>query len=231
MEDKRRLLDIINILDSNKKIIDVGTDHGLVPLYLAKNKISTDITATDISAPSLQKLVDRLDDDLRKLIKTKVTDGFKGLKSEDGQVAIIAGMGANTIIEIIEGSLEFAKNLDYMVLASNVNTYELRNFLNDQGFYIEKDFLSYENKKYYDIMKVYYGKQQNLAFEEYYYGLSDIENKSDLLREKLAIDKEKNLGFLIEIKEKSQDEKAIKKISDRLLAIRKVEERCKFENW
>ena len=230
MEDKKRLLDIINILDSNKKIIDVGTDHGLVPLYLAKNKISTDITATDISAPSLQKLVDRLDDDLRKIIKTKVTDGFKGLESSDNQVAIIAGMGANTIIEIIEDSLDFAKNLDYMVLASNVNTYELRHFLNDHGFYIEKDFLSYENKKYYDILKVYYGKNQDLSFEEYYYGKTDIENKNDLLREKLVIDKEKNQGFLKEIKEKSQDDKAIKKIRDRLKAIGKVKERCKFKN-
>lgn len=230
MEDKKRLLDIINILDSNKKIIDVGTDHGLVPLYLAKNKISTDITATDISAPSLQKLVDRLDDDLRKIIKTRVTDGFKGLESEDEQVAIIAGMGANTIIEIIEESLDFAKNLDYMVLASNINTYELRHFLNDHGFYIEKDFLSYENRKYYDILKVYYGKKQNLSFEEYYYGKTDIENKTSLLKEKLAIDKGKNQGFLKEIKEKSQDERAIKKITDRLKAIEKVEERCKFEN-
>ncbi|MBP2014883.1 tRNA (adenine(22)-N(1))-methyltransferase [Anaerococcus degeneri] len=230
MEDKKRLLDIINILDSNKKIIDVGTDHGLVPLYLAKNKISTDITATDISAPSLQKLVDRLDDDLRKIIKTRVTDGFKGLEREDDQVAIIAGMGANTIIEIIEESLDFAKNLDYMVLASNINTYELRHFLNDHGFYIEKDFLSYENRKYYDILKVYYGKKQNLSFEEYYYGKTDIENKTSLLKEKLAIDKGKNQGFLKEIKEKSQDERAIKKITDRLKAIEKVEERCKFEN-
>lgn len=229
MEDKKRLLDIVNILDSNKKVIDVGTDHGLVPLYLAKNNISNDIIATDISAPSLQKLIDRLDDNLKKVIKTKVTDGFKGLESSDNQVAIIAGMGANTIIEIIEESIDFAKKLDYLVLASNVNTYELRQFLNQQGFYIDKDFLSYENKKYYDILKVYYGKKQELAFEEYYYGLTDIEKRNDLLKEKLAIDKEKNQGFLKEIKEKSQDEKAGKKITDRLLAIRKVEERCKFE--
>ena len=230
MEDKKRLLDIINILDKDKKIIDVGTDHGLVPLYLAKNKISSDITATDISGPSLQKLVDKLDDDLRKVIKTKVTDGFKGLEPEDEQVAIIAGMGANTIIDIINDSLNFSKNLDYLILASNVNTYELRHFLNDHGFYIEKDFLSYENRKYYDILKVYYGKNQDLSFEEYFYGLTDIENRSDLLREKLAIDKEKNLGFLEEIREKSQDKKAIERIEEKLKAIRKVEERCKFVN-
>ena len=61
MEDKKRLLDIINILDSDKKIIDVGTDHGLVPLYLAKNNISSNILATDISAPSLKKLEDQLE--------------------------------------------------------------------------------------------------------------------------------------------------------------------------
>ena len=230
MEDKKRLLDIINILDKDKKIIDVGTDHGLVPLYLAKNKISSDITATDISGSSLQKLVDKLDDDLRKVIKTKVTDGFKGLEPEDEQVAIIAGMGANTIIDIINDSLNFSKNLDYLILASNVNTYELRHFLNDHGFYIEKDFLSYENRKYYDILKVYYGKNQDLSFEEYFYGLTDIENRSDLLREKLAIDKEKNLGFLEEIREKSQDKKAIERIEEKLKAIRKVEERCKFVN-
>ena len=53
MEDKKRLLDIVKILDKNKKVIDVGTDHGLVPLYLAKNNISKDIIATDISKPSL----------------------------------------------------------------------------------------------------------------------------------------------------------------------------------
>ena len=159
-----------------------------------------------------------------------MTDGFKGLESSDNQVAIIAGMGANTIIEIIEESLDFAKNLDYMVLASNVNTYELRHFLNNHGFYIEKDFLSYENRKYYDILKVYYGKNQDLSFEEYYYGKTDIKNKSDLLRQKLSIDEKKNQGFLKEIKEKSQDDQAIKKITDRLKAIGKVKERCEFEN-
>lgn len=230
MEDKKRLLDIINILDSDKKIIDVGTDHGLVPLYLAKNKISSDITATDISAPSLQKLVDRLDDKLRKVIKTKVTDGFKGLESKDGQVAIIAGMGANTIVDIINDSLEFSKKLDYLILASNVNTNELRYFLNDNVFFIERDFLSFENRKYYDILKVYYGKKQDLSFEEYYYGITDIENRSELLREKLNIDKEKNLGFLEEIKKKSKDNKAIERIEEKLDAIRKVEERCEFTN-
>lgn len=36
MNDKKRLMDIINLIDKGKNVIDIGTDHGLVPLYLAK---------------------------------------------------------------------------------------------------------------------------------------------------------------------------------------------------
>ncbi|MDU5535891.1 MAG: SAM-dependent methyltransferase, partial [Anaerococcus sp.] len=50
MNDKKRLMEIVNIIDNDKSVIDIGTDHGLVPLYLAKNEISNDILATDISA-------------------------------------------------------------------------------------------------------------------------------------------------------------------------------------
>ena len=48
MNDKKRLMDIINLIDYGKNVIDIGTDHGLVPLYLAKNNISSNILATDI---------------------------------------------------------------------------------------------------------------------------------------------------------------------------------------
>lgn len=82
MNDKKRLMEIINIIDSGKNVIDVGTDHGLVPLYLAKNEISNDILATDISAPSLKKLEEKLDENLSKTIKTKVTDGFKDIEKK-----------------------------------------------------------------------------------------------------------------------------------------------------
>ena len=178
MNNKKRLIEIINIIDSGKNVIDVGTDHGLVPLYLAKNEISNDILATDISAPSLKKLEEKLDENLSKTIKTKVTDGFKDIEKKDNQVAIIAGMGGNTIIEIIDQSLEFAKNLDYMVLESNIATERLRGYLNKNSFEITRDFLTYEHGKYYDILKAKYGKKQNLTIIDIYYGHENIINKS-----------------------------------------------------
>ena len=230
MEDKKRLLDIISLIDENKKVIDIGTDHGLVPLYLAKNKISDNILATDISEKSLLKLRDVLTNELEKVIKTKVTDGFKGISKEENQVAIIAGMGANTIIDIIEDSKDFAQNLDYMILASNINTEKLRAYLVANNFEIINDFLTYDNGKYYDIIKTSYGNPTSLSLSETYYGKDDINSKSDLLKEKLALDYEKNLAFKKAILENSKDKKGMERIDERLKAIAEVKDIWKLES-
>ena len=230
MNDKKRLMDIINLIDKRKKVIDIGTDHGLVPLYLAKNGISKEILATDISEKSLDKLRSALDSDTRKLIQTKVTDGFKGISKKEGQVAIIAGMGANTIIDIIEESMDFAKNLDYMILASNVNTEKLRLFLVEKGFEIMNDFLSFENKKYYDIIKTRFAKASPLSLSETYYGKDDIKNKSQILKDKLKIDHRKNQKFREDILAKSKDKKNLGRIDERLKAIEEIENIWKLEN-
>lgn len=230
MNDKKRLMDIINLIDYGKNVIDVGTDHGLVPLYLAKNNISSNIWATDISAPSLKKLEGQLDSKLSKIIKTKVTDGFKGIEKEDNQIAIIAGMGGNTIVEIIQSSMQFAQNLDYMILESNIATEKLRLFLYENNFDLMRDFLSFENEKYYDILQVKYGNRKEMNISDMYYGFENIENRNHLLEEKLVIDRKKNLIFRENIIKNSKNNDGLEKINERLKAIDEVYERWKLEN-
>lgn len=230
MDVKKRLLDIINLIDENKNIIDIGTDHGLVPLYLAKNGISKNILATDISEKSLDKLRSALTDELSTIISTRVTDGFKGIEKKENQVAIIAGMGANTIIDIIEDSLDFVENLDYLILASNINTEKLRLYLNDRNFSIINDFLSFENGKYYDIIKASYGKTRKLSLAETYYGKDDIKNKSRLLEEKLQEDYNKNQAFRKAIIENAKENRGLDRIDERLEAIDEVRKLWKLEN-
>ena len=230
MEDKKRLLDIINLIDKNKKVIDIGTDHGLVPLYLAKNGISKEILATDISEKSLDKLRSALTPELENEISTKVTDGFKGIADDENQVAVIAGMGANTIIDIIDQSLDFAHNLDYMILASNINTEKLRKYLNNNNFEIIRDFLTYDNGKYYDIIKAKFGNGKNLSIGEIYYGKDDIVDKSEILKEKLNIDYKKNIAFKKAILENSKDRKSLDRIEEKLRAIEEIRKQWKLEN-
>lgn len=139
-------------------------------------------------------------------------------------------MGANTIIDIIEDSLDFAENLDYLILASNINTEKLRIYLNDRNFRIINDFLSFENGKYYDIIKACYGKTSKLTLAETYYGKDDIKNKSRLLEEKLQEDYNKNQAFRKAIIENAKDNRGLDRIDERLEAIDEVRKLWKLEN-
>lgn len=224
MKIKKRLEAIIKLVEKNKYVIDVGTDHGLVPLYLAKEGISDRILACDISEKCLDKLNRSMFNPYKNIIATKVTDGFNGIKQEDNQIAIIAGMGALTIIDIISQNLSFAKNLDYMIIQSNVGNERLRSFLVENDFEIKEDFIIKENKKYYDIMKVQSGLKQNYMLHELYFGKDNISNHSKLLEEKLKEEFKKNTEFLIDIKNFARIKKSseICEVKTKLKAIREV---------
>ena len=64
MREKKISLRLENICDmvpkTSKKILDVGTDHGYVPIHLVKNKRVISAIAADISGSSLQKAKDEI---------------------------------------------------------------------------------------------------------------------------------------------------------------------------
>jgi tRNA (adenine22-N1)-methyltransferase len=226
MKKKTRLLEIIKLIDRGKTVIDIGTDHGLVPLFLVNEGICDKVIATDISEKSLQKLEDRLDENLRKKISTKVTDGFEGLEKKENQIAIIAGMGAVTIIDIISKNMDFARNLDYMILEGNIGNEKLREFLNKNSFTIVDERLVYDNKKYYDILKVKNGKEASYDLSEIYFGKFNIDRRDELLKEKIDLEYKKNLKFKDHIEENSYKKEGLDLIDERIKAIEEV-----YEKW
>ena len=44
----KRLKSLIKYIDKNDKLIDIGCDHGLIDIYLVKNKIINSIIISDI---------------------------------------------------------------------------------------------------------------------------------------------------------------------------------------
>lgn len=227
MKITKRLEEIIKLVDVGKRVIDIGTDHGLVPLYLAKFTKTTDILATDISALSLKKLENQLDDRLRKIIKTKVCDGLDGIEILDNQVAIIAGMGAVTIIEILKKNIEKFRKLDYIICEGNIGNEKLRKYLNDNNFVIDRDFLIKDGRKHYDIIRFRNGSDRKLKLSEIYFGKFIYQNKNPLLKNRLEVIKKKNLAFKENIEKNSQKKDGLYLIEERLRAIREVEE---YEN-
>ncbi|KWZ92415.1 MAG: class I SAM-dependent methyltransferase [Anaerococcus vaginalis] len=222
MKITKRLEKIANLVEEGKSVIDIGTDHGLVPLYLAKNEISNDILATDISKKSLQKLEDKLDENLKKIIKTKVCDGLDKVEVKENQIAIIAGMGAVTIIEILNKNIEKVRKLDYVICEGNIGNEKLRKFLNENNFYIDKDFLIKDGRKHYDIIRFKNGKDRKLSLGEIYFGKFIYQDFNQLLKKRLDQIYRKNLKFKENIEKFSENKEGLDLIEERIKAIEEV---------
>jgi len=129
-----RLLTIAQLVKPNSKVLDVGTDHAYLPIYLRQMKICKEVIASDISPNALlgaQKNIERF---ATTGIKLVCSDGLEKI-SDEYDTLVISGMGTNTIIHILKEQV-LPNNI---ILSSNNNLYELRQFMNNLGYKIVKE--------------------------------------------------------------------------------------------
>lgn len=141
---------------------DVGTDHGYIPVYLAQKGCKS-LIATDISAPSAQKAADNaIKYHLEDRISVRVGNGLEKVSDNEAECVIIAGMGGLMITKILNANLP--EGIKRFVLQPMRSDYELRLFLRDNGFNIDKEVLCEDDGKIYTIMLVSYGK---LSYDDF----------------------------------------------------------------
>ncbi|CDE49881.1 putative uncharacterized protein [Firmicutes bacterium CAG:460] len=192
-----RIKAIASLVDNDALVVDIGTDHAYLPIYLYENDITKNIVASDISSNALLFAKSNLEKhNLRGKIKLVVSDGFKNL-DECFDIAIISGVGTETIKKILDNEVLPNK----LILSSHKNVSDLREYMFKIGYKIEKEIIVYENNIYYNIIKYVKGKD-NLSKYDLLVGLSnDINYKKHLLNK------------YKEIYEKSHDKKYLEYIN------------------
>lgn len=175
-----RIDKIVEFVDENKIVADIGSDHGITAIKIYEEKNPKKVIATDISKESLQKLVDKLEHS-RYDIETIVTDGIRELPKNIDEI-IISGMGGYLISKIIKNGIDVAKSADKLILQANNSLEHLRKFLHSEGFEIIDEANVYEENYIYTIIVTKYtNKVKKYDNEEYYiYGKKNIENKDKL---------------------------------------------------
>jgi len=145
---------------------DVGTDHGYIPVYLAQ-KGCKKVIATDISAPSAQKAADNaVKYQLEDCISVRVGNGLEKVSDNEAECVIIAGMGGLMITKILSSTVP--NGIKAFVLQPMRSDYELRLFLHNNGFVIDKEVLCEDDNRIYSIMRVSYGKSDYDNFSLHY---------------------------------------------------------------
>lgn len=179
---KNRLQAVYNEIENGSVVADIGCDHGKLSCELLVSNKAQKVIAVDISKESLQKTIDLKQKlNLPNLI-TRVGDGLQVVDKDEVDTVVIAGMGGMEIIKILSNSKNTFKKY---ILVPHSNSKELREYLSKR-FFIKKDYLVKENKKYYFVIVAVEGKS-NLTLEQLEFG-NDFDNPllKELLEKKLA---------------------------------------------
>ncbi|QXM05717.1 tRNA (adenine(22)-N(1))-methyltransferase [Crassaminicella indica] len=173
-----RLLNIAKFVPKNSVLADVGTDHGYIPVYLMKNKITEKIIATDINEGPLlsaQKNIKLYG--LDNYIETRLGNGLEAIQPGEVDTVIIAGMGGLLIRDILLNHPDVTKSIKRFILQPMVAQDELRRWLYANNFKIIDEKLVSEDHRIYEIIVVEHGKE--VIEDEIYFeiGKKLIENK------------------------------------------------------
>lgn len=164
-----RLLACAGFVRPGDRVADIGCDHGYLGIYLLTKGIAASMIEADINEGPL-------DSARRNAAKFGITDKMSfhlsdGLQSipRDFDCVVCAGMGADTIMSIIHHSAQWLKDTRYrLILQCQSKRPELRQWLYDEGFRINRETLAKDGKFVYSIMEVVYDPGHGITPAETY---------------------------------------------------------------
>lgn len=167
MRISKRLQALFDLVPVCDYLVDIGTDHGLLMIAAVKSGRCKHAYGLDIvEGPLNHAKRNIIKHDLGESITLIKSDGLKNFDKK-GNVFVIAGMGAETIIEIID-AYSFDSSQEIIVQSNTKNPW-LRNELVTRGFTIVDETFLFDNKKPVFLMKIKKGKQM-LSLKEQYLG-------------------------------------------------------------
>ena len=148
-----RLKTIAGYIENGAVVADVGTDHGLLPVYLAQNKLARRIIASDVSPESLKSAMrTATGSGVTDMIDFVVADGLTGLDEKIIDAVVAAGMGGETIAGILEAAAWTKDPRVRLILQPQSKTSELCRWLRANGYAVRDAELAFDNGRYYAII-------------------------------------------------------------------------------
>ena len=149
-----RLLACAGFVAPGDRVADVGCDHGYLGIHLLTNRIAASVIASDVNEGPLQSA-------MRNARKFGVADKMKFYLSDgvcavprDFDTMVCAGMGADTMVSILEAAPWLKSGQYRLILQCQSKTPMLRRYLSDQGWRITKEIALRDGKFLYTVMEV-----------------------------------------------------------------------------
>ncbi len=149
----QRLSCIFRMIRPGRGVIDVGTDHGYLPLRLAESAYPGQILASDIrEGPLAAAKRTASQSEAGGRIRFLLSDGLEACPPNEVDTIVIAGMGGDTICGILDRA-EWCMDPAYRLILQPMTKQEvLRYWLSNNGFSIDEEHLIEDKDAIYQIL-------------------------------------------------------------------------------
>ncbi len=167
----KRLEAIFDMVADGRGLIDVGTDHGYLPVRLAASGYSGRLFASDLNAGPLDAARKTAREaSLGERIRFLLCDGLDACQPEQIDTIVIAGMGGDLICRILDRA-EFCLDSAFTLLLQPMTKAEvLRYWLVNNGFRLEEERLVRDNGIIYQVVRARYSVNMALSDAELFSG-------------------------------------------------------------
>ena len=172
-----RLLQIAMMVEKNRIVFDVGSDHALLPCFLVENNICPKVYAGEIAEGPFQRIKETIKrNGLEDQIIPVFSDGLSKA-AEDVDIAVIAGMGYHTIQHILDQA--DISRYQYFLVQANTHVEQLRQYLSEHNYTIEDEKIVYDDF-YYQIIRFSADLHDPYSEKEIKYGPILLKRKDEV---------------------------------------------------
>lgn len=164
-----RLAAAASFIKKGARVVDVGTDHGFLPIWLVSSGICQNPIATDLrSGPLSQARRFASEYGVLNNISFRMGDGLEPISPGEVDTVVIAGVGGETIRGILAAA-PWVKSEDVkLILQPQSKIPEIISWLDSEEFYISGAKLAEDEGRIYLALKAVRGNMLSLAPAGYY---------------------------------------------------------------
>ena len=166
------------------RVADVGCDHGYLSIYLLTQGIARSVIASDINEMPLQSAVRNAEKyGVRDKISFHLSNGVERIP-RDFDTLVCAGMGADTMISILEAAPWLRDSRYRLILQCQSKTPMLRRYLSENGWRLTEESVVRDGRFLYTVMEVLWQPNYpRLSVGQWYFPPALLENPSGELPE------------------------------------------------
>ncbi len=155
MKLSERLELVVSMVEPAERAADIGTDHGYVPMELIRRNKASSALAMDVKKGPLSRAEAHIRNaGLADRISVRLSDGLLGLHPGEADTVVIAGMGGELMVQILERGSHMWDSVSQWVLSPQSELMKFREWLLLNGFFIRREAMVHEDGKYYTVLDV-----------------------------------------------------------------------------